>query len=110
MTEVTVLKATMETDPFSGQETHESWATPASTVVTNCIIEPLQSNEPVEAGRASVNIGYKIHMPYGTDVTERDRVVLYGHTYNVDGRPFAWKNPFTGREAMIEVQVTTVVG
>lgn len=110
MESVTVLRATKVTDPFSGEETHESWATPVTTEVDGCIVEPLQSTEPVEAGRAAVNIGYKVHMPYGTDVTERDRVVLYGDTYNVDGRPFAWKNPFTGREAMVEVQLTTVVG
>ena len=110
METVTVLKATKVTDPFSGEETQESWVNPIATEVPGCIVEPLQSTEPVEAGRAAVHIGYKVHMPYGTDVTERDRVVLYGQTWNVDGRPFAWKNPFTGREAGTEVQLTQVVG
>ena len=110
METVSVLRATTVVDPFSGEETAESWDDPITTVVPNCIIEPLQSTEPVEAGRAAVHIGYKVHMPYGTDVTERDRILLYGQVWNVNGRPFAWKNPFTGREAGVEAQVTQVVG
>lgn len=41
-----------------------------------------------------------LYMPYNADVSRHDRVVVKDHplagTYEVDGNPAPWQNPFTG--------------
>lgn len=110
METVEVIRAGVTVDPFSGEEIAEDWNNPTVTVVPNCIIEPRTTSEPVPNGRTAVITGYTVHMPYGSDVTAKDRVRLYGETWNVDGYPFKWKNAFTGHEFGLEVQLKKVDG
>jgi hypothetical protein len=107
---VTVLRAGTKVDPFSGEEIAEDWATPNRTDVEGCVVVPRTTSEPLEAGRAPVIVGYTVHMPWGTEITARDRVELYGEVWQVDGYPFPWKNAFTGTEHGVEVQLKKVTG
>lgn len=104
-----VLRATTVTDPYSGEET-PTWTNPTETEIPNCIVEPRITSEPLEAGRRAVISDYTIHMPYDTDVTAHDRVKLYGRTWDIDGRPFKWRNPYTNDRAGLEVAIKKVVG
>jgi hypothetical protein len=46
--------------------------------------------------RDSVESDFDVVAPYGADILAGDRVVVRGLTCEVQGRPFDWRNPFTG--------------
>ncbi len=52
---------------------------------------------------------YVLYPPPGADIRQGDQVRLAdGSLWRVDGRPFAWANPFTGTAAGGEVQISMV--
>lgn len=107
---VTVLRGTPVTDPYSGEETGTDWSTPTATVVTDCGVAPRLTPESPANDRTLIIEGYTVFMPYGTDVLATDRVVVRGDTYDVDGDVGVWRNPFTGWEPGIEVNLKKVNG
>lgn len=97
------------TDPYSN-ETIESWDNPTEVIVEGCVLAPRASNEPLEVGRSPVYVGYMLYAPYGTVVNARSRVVIDGVRYEVDGEPFAWASPFSGKQAGTEIPIQRVEG
>lgn len=109
MTTVTVQRAGTVEDPFSGEQITD-WSNPTTWSVDDCIVEPRTTSEPLEGGRTPVITGYILHMPHGTDIHYDDRVILLGQSWDVDGMPFEWENPFTGWKAGVEVRLKKVDG
>jgi hypothetical protein len=107
---VIVLSPSPKVDPFSGEETGVSWDDPTETEIQGCAVAPRTSEEPLQAGRTPVIVGLTVFMPYNTVITSRDRLLIDDVVYEIEGEPAYWKNPFTGYEAGVEVQIKRVDG
>lgn len=55
-------------------------------------VQPQQSTEDVEAGRAQVVTRYRVWLPAGTDVDAQCRLEWAGLTLSVDGDPQPWRD------------------
>lgn len=78
-----ISRPTDTADAFGGQA--RTWSTVAASVP--CRIAP-ETRRPVEEGREgrfAVIGDYVVTLPAGQDVTERDRIVIGGVTYEVLG-------------------------
>lgn len=101
---VDILTATTVIDPYSGDPV-ESWDAPTEVSVPNVAVEPRPSQEPVQDARNAVVSGFTLYMPTGTAITARSRVRVRGEVYPVLGDPADWRNPFTGWQPGLVVQV-----
>lgn len=93
---VTRQRGTAVTDPYSGAATGISWDSPTLLVIPNCGVADGGSLEPLQDARNAVESDFDVIAPYGVDVLAGDRIVVRGLVCDVAGRPFAWRNPFTG--------------
>ncbi len=107
---VTRQRGTAVLDPYSGEETGISWADPDEIEVEGCAFNPGGSTEPVEVGRAAVVSKPTVYAPFGADIRAKDRLKIGDTTYDVDGRPAPFKNPFTGWEPGLVVTLKDVEG
>lgn len=107
---VTRLRGTSTTDPYSGEATTTSWTSPASLSIDGCGIADGGSVEPVEDARDSVRSDFDVITPADADVRSGDRLVVRGLTCEVEGRPFPWRNPFTGWAPGMVVRCKIVEG
>jgi hypothetical protein len=106
---VDVLTAGSVADPYSG-EPSEWWDTPVEVTHAGVAVEPRPSEEPVQDARNAVTSGFTLYgLPAGS-VTPANRVRVRGEVYDVLGEPAEWRNPFTGWEPGIVVQVGRVEG
>jgi hypothetical protein len=88
--DIVVLSATTTTDPYSGEDA-EDWTAPAErTVTTVAPPEPRPSDEPVEDVRNALINGWTLYLPAGDPITARNRVVVRGEEYPVQGTPADW--------------------
>lgn len=95
-----ISRPTDAADAFGGQM--RTWATVATNVA--CRIAP-ETRRPVEEAREGrfATIGdYVVTLPAGQDITERDRVVIGGLTYEVIGVRYR-TNELTRRAACVKV-------
>lgn len=88
---VLVLTGTPVVDPYSGETTGTSWATPTQVSVDNVLCEPRPSSEPVADARNAVTSGFTLYMPAGTAITPANRVRVRGLDYDVLGEPSDWR-------------------
>lgn len=92
----TRLRAFITLDPYSGEETEKDWSTPYELAIPGCAFNPGQSSEPDQVGRNAVITQPEVYAPFGSDVLAGDRIVIRGQTFDVDGQPASWVNPFSG--------------
>lgn len=107
---VTVLRGSPILDPYSHEETGRSWTDPTPTPYPKCAVYQNTTEEPTEDGRNSVRTATTVLLPANADITARDRVVVRGQTFEIDGDPFPWHSPFTGWEPGTQVTLGKVVG
>lgn len=101
---VTILSPGTVTDPYSG-ETVADWAT-STTRDDSCAVAPGGSTEPTQVARDAIDSDFDLIFDHDPGVTHADRVVVRGLTCEVDGRPFAFRSPFTGWEPGTLVRVS----
>lgn len=106
---VQILTAGTATDPYS-DETVNDWSTSTALAVTGVGIEPRPSSEPVQNARNAVVSGFTAYLPPGTAITSANRVTVRGNTYDVQGEPAVWRNPFSGWAPGIIVQLEKTEG
>src|SRR5690606_16290841 len=94
---VTVLRAGLKEDPFSG-ETSPDWENPVETVFSRAGVAPGVSDESWQVGRNPVDTVYTVFLPFGSDVTAQDRMLVRGELFEVNGDVADWRNPLTGTE------------
>ena len=87
---MTVLRAGVVADPYSG-DVSPSWDSPVGVTVSNVLVEPRPSGEPVQDARNAVTSGFTLYMPASADVTAADRVEVRGRVYSVLGEPADWR-------------------
>lgn len=98
---VTILHRTeVGTDPY-GQSVY-GWPEPGTTV-ESLGVAPRGSQEPAEVGRQQVITGLTVYLPRGVQVTAYDRVIARGETWEVEGEPGLWVNPYTTEPSGLEV-------
>lgn len=107
---VTRLRGTAVTDPYSGEATGVDWTTPLTLSIPRCGVADGGSLEPTQDARNAVESDFDVIAPYGVDVLPADRVVVRGLTCAVVGRPFDWRNPFTGWEPGTVIKAKIVEG
>lgn len=107
---ITRLRGTAETDPYSNEATGIDWSTPSSLTIPGCGFNPGQSAEPLQAGRNAITTQPEVYAPAGSDVLAGDRITVRGKTYEVDGEPGVWKNPFSGWEPGMVVALKLTTG
>lgn len=87
---ITVKSPGVAVDPYSA-DSAESWDAPTSRIVTTVAPpEPRPSSEPTQDARNAVTSGWTLYLPAGDPVTSRDRVVVRGVEYPVQGEPANW--------------------
>lgn len=108
---VTRLRAVAVVDPYSGEATGEDWTTPDTLDIPGCAFDPGGSSEPLDVGRASVVTQPTLYHPStDLDVTAQDRIEVRGRTWQVDGDPAVYRNPYTGWEAGTAIRLKAVEG
>jgi hypothetical protein len=89
-----------------GQPTY----TDEPTVVEGCVFAPAGSYERVQ-GQNVVTSTDTLYLPTGTAVPSViDKVIVRGKTYEVDGAPQIFQNPFTGTALGAVLRLKAVTG
>lgn len=84
---------------------------PDSTeTIEGAAFDPGGSSEPVEVGRASVVTSPTLYWTREVDTRADDRWVVRGVTYETEGRPGVWVNPWSGATAGTVVSLRAVEG
>ena len=102
---VQFISPTLVLNDYSGEVESEDWDTPIVELADSCGVEPIASDEPVQDGRQSVIVGYRLYFDHLVTVDREWRAVVRGDTLRVQGRPAGWRSPFTGWEAGTVVEV-----
>lgn len=79
---------------------------PTPEVVDRAAVAPrIQNRTDTENNRfqATVQSGYDVFLPAGVTVEPDAQMVVRGETFEVDGEPGDWRNPFTGWQAGVQV-------
>lgn len=82
---------------------------PTDIPLTGVVFAPRYSTE-LSDQRSTVIIGLTMYGPYSMDVKPYDRLVRNGVTWEIEGEPGRWKNPYTGLKAGCEVSLKRVTG
>ena len=99
---VTVRSVTTTTDPLGNTSEVTS-----DVAWGPCAVAPRYATESVDPRVPPVIVGKVVYGPTAA-INSDDLLIFEGVTWQVDGEPGAWLNPFTGWDAGIEVPVKRV--
>ncbi len=68
------------------------------------------STEIIGRGRAGVIEGFTVYGPIDMDIAHTDQIEWRGQVYDVEGEPGRWANPYSGRQAGMEVAIRRAEG
>jgi len=94
------LRSTVTTDDGFGNATTET----TESQWGPCAVAPRYATEQADPRVPPVIVGKIVYGP-PTAIDSDDTLVIDGETYQVDGLPGEWTNPFTGWQPGIEVPV-----
>lgn len=72
--------------------------------VTSCIIAPRSTSEGDERGVGLI-VGYTLYAPYDADIQFDDRVEFASEVWDVQGQPFKWASPYSGKRSGLQVEL-----
>lgn len=101
---VQVVSAGSRVDPYSG-ESVEDWSAASERSVDGVGVAPAGSVEPLQDARNQLEADFDLYLPADDPVARTDRVRVRGDLCDVVGRPFLWRNPFTGWTPGLVVRV-----
>jgi hypothetical protein len=102
---VTLLKRVLSGRDEYGNDEYTNVSEP----VSGCVVQPAASTENIQF-TDQVDSGVTVFLPYGTDVSYLDALVIGGQKYEVQGVPGTWTSPFSGRSAPVQVSASRVSG
>lgn len=105
---VTRLRAAKVDDGYNGVRL--DWSHPDRLDIPGCAMAPRVEDERRQQGRQGVLEAWTAYLPYGSDVTFEDRLLTPHGTFEVEGAPNPWRNPYTGRQAGMTVYLQRVDG
>lgn len=79
------------------------------TVLPGCAFDPGGSTELVQ-GQDLVTTTPTLYAPAGTVIGPVDAILVAGQTFEVDGTPNTYTNPFTGWQPGVVVKLRAVTG
>lgn len=97
-----------ERDRYGGAV--RDWDNAVRVEIDGCAVSPRFTPEDTANGRQGVIIGLTIYAPPAADVVPTDRIVVRGDTYDIDGQPGDWTNPYDGRSRGVEFALKRVEG
>lgn len=99
------------TRTVTGQDSdgNDVWGTTTTTIV-GCAFDPGGSTELQQGSRDTVTTRPTVFLPAGTVVGAVDRVTVAGRTFEVDGTPLYYSNPFTGYTPGPVITLTRITG
>lgn len=100
-TVVVVHPTTGATDDYGNPI--DDWANATRITVENCGLAPRTEPESGSPDAPAAIIGFTLYAPPGTSIATIDRIEARGVTWEVDGIPGEWRNPFTGTDFGLEV-------
>ena len=86
----------------------EAWADPV--VIENVAFDPGATSEPRMAGHDRVIVEPTVYADFDLPLSPRDRVIVRGQTYEVEGEVRRWRNPYSGRRAGAVATLKRVTG
>lgn len=104
---ITRQRAGSTTSRYS--DTVADWSDPDETTITGCSFSPSGTSEDHD-GRDAVIQGPTLYTPPGADIEAADRVVVRGVTYEVEGEPADWRDPYSTRPVGLAVPLRVVTG
>lgn len=102
---ITVLRPTLVSDPFSGEDSTESWDAPERIPLPVIAVAPGDAAESHDAAAPDESIEATIYASPDADVRASDRIEVDGETYMVVGRPARWESPFSSWHPGIVVKI-----
>lgn len=97
----------------AGEDAHgnevETWGAPVSLVGVYGF-DPGSTSEPRLAGHDRVIVEPTLYGPFDMPFQPRDRVIVRGDTYEVDGKVRQWRHMRSGHEAGAVVTLRRVDG
>lgn len=102
---ITLLRRVLSGRDEFGNDTY----TDARAQVSGCVVQPAGSSEQIDFTEL-VSSDITVFIPYGTDVSPLDALLINGVTYEVRGVPQQWRSPFSGNTSPIQVQASVVTG
>lgn len=89
-------------------------STTATHTVEATAIAPADSTEPTERGRQGVIVTHTLYCPAGADVASGDTVTItdenFAGTYDVEGEPAVWVDPWSNAGAGVVVNLRRAAG
>ncbi|OZF40753.1 hypothetical protein CH296_00405 [Rhodococcus sp. 14-2496-1d] len=108
--EVKVFKPTLQPANNRGTRVRTYSDTPTRTVRARQFA-PAGAPEPHEPGRNAIVSAPTLYFRAGVDLTEYDRVEVFGDRYEVDGKPDRWTNSRPGgRRHGVVIRLKGVAG
>lgn len=107
--QVTRLRAGTVYDELAGEDV-EDWTNPDSLGIDGVGVSYGIGSIQFQADRTPITTYPVLYCDYDADIRDRDKLIVRGVTYWVDGHPFTWRNPLTGLEAGKEVHLRAVEG
>lgn len=92
--EVIRLRASSIVDEY--HNTVEDWASPVQLFIEDAGVALAGTFDIGATDRQPTEADFDIMIAAGTDVLATDRLVVRGEECDIVGRPFDWRNPFTG--------------
>jgi hypothetical protein len=77
--------------------------------VSGCVVQPAGSNE-ITQFTDQVSTDITVFMPYGTEVSALDGLVINGVKYEIAGIPQQWRSPFSGHTSPLQIRASLVTG
>lgn len=106
---ITRQRATRSSDGYGG--TFLDWSLPTDDLdIGACGLAPRVGEELGGPGRAGVVVGFTLYAPFGADITFEDRIVCDAGTFEIEGEPGSWANPFTGTQFGVTAALRRVEG
>lgn len=106
--EITIVRALPTADRYGNVVA--DWSTATRETVQGCALAPRSDGEERSQSRQGVIVGHTLYAPAGTDLRAADRVEARGLTFEVEGFPESWRNPYTGVDFGVEASLRRVEG
>ena len=109
--QVQVIRPVPVLDEYSQEITRWSFdGAQPETLTERFAVAPRTSPEEPVKGRSPVYSGFTLYGPVGHGISHRDRVIVRGETYEVDGEIADWISPHTGHAFGSVVNLTRSEG
>jgi hypothetical protein len=99
-----VRRVVTGTDDFNNDVYGES-----TQDVSNCSVQPSSSRENLNLSD-QLSSRITVFVPYGTDVSYIDAIIVGDNKYEVTGSPDVWVSPFSGRTSPIRIEGSLIEG